>query len=98
MADVIPFGEKPTPSLPSPARGGGSSTKVTGEISAETFALVQKFVAQNAHNKKSSHGPMTVELLVKLLLDDVAAAMRDGGNTWQGCHMALVLREHGYVI
>ena len=31
-------------------------------------------------------------------LEDVAAAMRDGGDTWEGCHMALVLREHGYVV
>ena len=56
------------------------------------------FVAENADNTTSSHGPMTMELLVKLLLDDVAAAVRDGGNTRQGCHMALVLREHGYVL
>ena len=56
------------------------------------------FVAENADNTTSSHGPMTMELLVKLLLDDVAAAVRDCGNTWQGCHMALVLREHGYVV
>jgi hypothetical protein len=41
---------------------------------------------------------MTEELLIRLLLDDVAAAVRDGGDTWQGCHMALVLTEHGYVI
>jgi hypothetical protein len=53
-------------------------------------------VAENADNTTSSHGPMTMELLVKLLLDDVA--VRDCGNTWEGCHMALVLREHGYVL
>jgi hypothetical protein len=56
---------------------------------------VNKFVAQNANNVRSSHGPMTVELLVKMLLEDVAVAMWDGGDTWQGCHIALVLREHG---
>jgi hypothetical protein len=53
-------------------------------------------VTENADNTTSSHGPMTMELLVKLLLDDVA--VRDCGNTWEGCHMALVLREHGYVL
>jgi hypothetical protein len=41
---------------------------------------------------------MTLELLLQLLLEDVAAAARDGGDTWQGGHMALVLREHGYVV
>lgn len=75
-----------------------STIKISGEVSPETAALVNKFVAQNATNKRSSHGPMTEELLIRLLLDDVAAAMRDGGETWQGCHMALVLREHGYII
>jgi len=74
------------------------TTKISADVTAETAALVNKFVAQNANNKRSSHGPMTTELLINLLLDDVAAAMQDGGDTWQGCHMALVLREHGYVI
>ncbi len=95
---VIPFGEKPSPSPPSPASGGGKTIQVTAKVSAETFDLVREFVAQNAGNTDSSHGPMSLELLIRLLLDDVAAAMRDGGNTWQGCHMALVLREHGYVV
>ena len=95
--NVIPFGEKPSPSPPSPASGGGT-TKISADVPAETLALVHQFVAQNAHNTRCSHGPMTEELLVNLLLEDVAAAMRDGGNTWQGCHMALVLREHGYII
>ena len=91
---VIPFGEKPSP--PSPASGGGKTTQVSARISAETFALVRQFVAQNARTARCTHGPMTVELLVAMLLEDVASAMRDGGDTWQGCHMALVLREHGY--
>jgi hypothetical protein len=71
------------------------TTKVSGAMSPETAALVNKFVAFNAANHKSSHGPMTIEKLVTMLLEDVAAAMRDG-NTWQGGHMALVLTEHGY--
>jgi hypothetical protein len=59
---------------------------------------VRRFVADNAQNTRCTHGPMTLELLVRLLLADVAAAVRDGGDTWQGCHMALVLRDHGYVV
>jgi hypothetical protein len=58
--------------------------------------MVRKFVLQNANNKRSSHGPLTIELLGKMLPEDVAAAMRDGGDTRQGCHMAILLSEHGY--
>jgi len=65
-------------------------------MSAETAAFVNKFVAQNATNIRTSHGPMTAERLVTMLLEDVAAAMRDGGDSWQGCHMAILLSEHGY--
>jgi hypothetical protein len=37
---------------------------------------------------------MSVEKLVTMLLDDVAAAVKDN-TTWQGGHMSLVLGEHG---
>jgi hypothetical protein len=74
------------------------TSKVSAEMSAETLTLVRRFVALNANNARSTHGPMTIERLAEMLLDDVAAAVRDGGNTWQGCHMALVLREHGYEV
>lgn len=67
----------------------------TAEVDAETAKLVADFVAKNQHPTRNSHGPMTPEILVRLLVEDVAAAMRDG-NTWQGGHMSLVLGEHGY--
>jgi hypothetical protein len=73
------------------------TTKVAGEMSPETAAFVNKFIAHNTH-RMGSHGQMTMDVLIKMLLQDVAAAMRDGGDSWQGCHMALVLREHGYAI
>jgi hypothetical protein len=79
---VVPFNQKP-------------AVKVTAEIDADTAALVNKFVALNQHSH-NSHGPMTVDKLVRMLLEDVAAAVRDGGDSWQGAHMALVLDEHGY--
>jgi len=68
--------------------------KVAIELPAETAALVNKFVVLNQHSQ-NSHGPMTVEKLVTMLLEDVAAAMKDN-TTWQGGHIALVLSEHGY--
>jgi hypothetical protein len=88
---VISFGPFP----PSPASGGGSSVNVSGKMSPETERLVRKLVLQNTNNTRCTHGPMSVEKLITMLLEDVAAAMRDG-NTWQGGHMALVLSEHGY--
>jgi hypothetical protein len=73
-------------------------TKVSAEIPAEIEALVRKFVLRNANNIRSSHGAMTLEKLIVLWLEDVAAAVRDGGDTWEGCHAAILLREHGYMI
>jgi hypothetical protein len=72
--------------------------KVSGEMSPETAAYVNKFVALNATKSRCSHGPMTAERLVTMLLEDVAAAIRDGGDSWQGCHMAILLSEHGYAL
>ena len=67
--------------------------KVTVELPAETAVLVNKFLLLN--QRPPGHGPMTVEKLVTMLLEDVAAAERDN-TTWQGGHMALALSEHGY--
>jgi|GEM_PF-2349870 hypothetical protein len=65
------------------------------DMPPETAAWVNKFIARNAQ-RYGSHGPMTMEVLLKILFEDVAAAMRDGGDSWQGCHMAILLLEHGY--
>ena len=67
---------------------------VTAEYDQETAAMLGKFVNLNQHTN-DSHGPMTLEKLVTMLLEDVAAAVRDG-DTWQGGHMALILSMHGY--
>jgi 16S rRNA C1402 N4-methylase RsmH len=64
------------------------------ESPSETVALVRKFILLN-HHSQNTHGPMTVEKLVTMLLENVAAAVKDG-TTWQGGHMSLILSEHGY--
>jgi hypothetical protein len=84
MTNVVPI-QKPAKT---------TEIKVTVELPAEATALVNKFVAINQHSQ-NSHGPMTMDKLVTLLLEDVAAGVRDG-DTWQGCHMMLVLTQHGY--
>ena len=68
--------------------------KVTVELPADTAKLVMEFVTHNQHSH-NAHGTMNVDKLVRMLLEDVAAAVKDG-STWQGAHMALVLNEHGY--
>jgi hypothetical protein len=78
-----------------PGQKPGAPVKFCGEISAEDAELVRKFIMFNKNRFQSSHGPMTAEKLVTLLLQDVAASIRDG-DTWQGCQMALVLTQHGY--
>lgn len=69
--------------------------RFSGEISPEDADLIRKFIHWNRNRFNSSHGALTPEKLVALLLQDVAAAIRDG-NTWQGCQMGLVLTQHGY--
>jgi hypothetical protein len=54
--------------------------KVSGEMSPETAAWVNKFIAHNAQ-RYGSQGPMTMDVLLKLMLEDVAAAMREGGDS-----------------
>jgi hypothetical protein len=66
----------------------------TGAMTPDTAKLVGKFCALN-QDHQNTHGPMTTEKLVTMLLEDVAAAVKDG-TTWQGGHMSLVLGEHGY--
>ncbi len=67
---------------------------VTVEVPPETVVLLNKFVALNQHTRNTD-GPMSWEKIAQMLLEDVAAAVKDG-NSWQGAHMALVLGEHGY--
>jgi hypothetical protein len=67
--------------------------KNTTAVTAEAMPLMCKCVAINQHSR-NTHGPMTTDKLVRKLLEDVAAAVKDK-TTWQGGHMALVLSKHG---
>jgi hypothetical protein len=44
-------------------------------LSSETAALINKFVAIDQHSR-NTHGPMSIEKLVTMWLEDVAAAMK----------------------
>lgn len=55
------------------------------------------FVHVHGHRAESTHGPLTVEKLATLLLEDVALTMRRPG-WWEGANMATVLGSRGYVV
>jgi hypothetical protein len=84
---VVPLeASKPKPAV--------TTATITVELPNETAARINKFVSFNQHIR-NTQGPMSWEKLITMLLEDVAAAVKDN-TTSQGGHMALVLSEHGY--
>ena len=73
-----------------------TTVTITVELPPETAALINKFVALNQHTTRNSHGAMSWDKLVTMLLEDVAAFMQPGEGDWRGAHMSLVMNEHGY--
>jgi hypothetical protein len=68
--------------------------RITVTLLIDDVMLINKFISINQHNK-NTHGPMSLDKLVTMWLEDVAAAVKDN-TTWRGGHAALVLGEHGY--
>jgi hypothetical protein len=69
--------------------------KVAVEISDHDAALVAEFLEVYGQRTDSSHGPLTLETLAAMLLEDVALAIRRPGS-WEGANMGTVLAAHGY--
>lgn len=69
--------------------------KIAIEISDDDAALVREFVKAFAQQTESTHGPLTIEKLAAMLLEDVALAERRPGS-WEGANMLNVLTSHGY--
>jgi hypothetical protein len=69
--------------------------KIAIEVSDQDAALVAEFVGLYGQRPDSSHGPLTVEKLAAMLLEDVALAIRRPGS-WEGANMGTVLTSHGY--
>lgn len=45
----------------------------------------------------NSHGSLDIKRLARMLLEDVALAVRRPGS-WEGANMRQVLRSHGYAV
>lgn len=70
------------------------------DVSDDTAATLTKLVnacneAHDAHDGCTSHGKLTVESLVAMLVEDAAMVMTRPGS-WEGANMAQVLMSHGY--
>jgi plasmid replication initiation protein len=76
-------------------RQAGDGMRLTIEISGADADLVAEFVQGNGQQVESSHGPLTIETLAAMLLEDVALAVRRPGS-WEGANMGTVLASHGY--
>jgi len=68
---------------------------ITIRIPGEDAALIEQFLATTKKTKFCSHGPLNMEELTSMLLEDVAFAVRRPGS-WEGSNMLTVLHSHGY--
>lgn len=54
-------------------------------------------LANNSDPNANTHGTLGYETLTRMLLEDVALAVRRPGS-WEGANMARVLASHGYEV
>jgi len=68
------------------------------EIDDDTAIYLNRFlVTQGLESKGNSHGPLDIAGLTKMLLEDVALAVRRPGS-WEGARMTDLLTSHGYSV
>ena len=74
-------------------------TKITAEIPANVAMHVNALVERMAlsDDRPNSHGKLTIEFFIVMLLEDVALAIRRPGS-WEGANMIAVLTSHGYEV
>lgn len=89
----MPTVKKPQP--PKKRRPRSRKVTIAVTLDAATFREIAAFVALNGEGETNTHGPLTLETLVAMLLEDVALATRRPGS-WEGSHMGCLLGAHGY--
>ena len=72
------------------------------EVSDETAAQLAELAARCTEIDKerdggTSHGPLAIESLVAMLVEDAAMVITRPGS-WEGSNMHTVLTAHGYEI
>jgi hypothetical protein len=64
-------------------------------LSDDDAALIERGLPIFNQHAATTHGPLTVESLTTMLLEDVALAVRRP-TSWEGHNMLQVLTGHGY--
>jgi hypothetical protein len=74
-----------------------STQQLTLKLGERDRATLEKLVEVlgRAPADNCSHGPLDLERLVHMLLEDVALAVHRPGS-WEGANMLTVLASHGY--
>lgn len=73
------------------------SKTITITLTDEDAALIERGLPIFNQNEATTHGPLTIENLAGMLLEDVGLAVRRPGS-WEGANMIQVLLSHGYAV
>ncbi|OAN50521.1 hypothetical protein A6A04_18180 [Paramagnetospirillum marisnigri] len=93
---------KPAKPDPDQIKEDHSPRQIIVEVSAETARLLAELAtwcteADQANKSCTSHGPLTVDGLVAMLVEDAAMVVSRPGS-WEGANMAQVFASHGYQV
>jgi hypothetical protein len=69
--------------------------QITIDIPDDTAQLIEEYLAYYGKSECSSHGPLTLQRLMTMLVEDLELSITKNGS-WQGSNMQSVLRAHGY--
>ena len=69
--------------------------KFTVDVSEGDLKLIERGLDRMNRNDGNTHGPLDLQRLAGMLLEDVALAVRRPGS-WEGANMGQVLSSHGY--
>ena len=72
--------------------------KIEIQIDDDTAIYINRFLGtQEVESQATTHGPLDTAGLTKMLLEDVALAVRRPGS-WEGARMTDLLTRHGYFV
>lgn len=69
--------------------------KFTVDVSDDDLKLIERGLDRMNRSDGNTHGPLDLQRLAGMLLEDVALAVRRPGS-WEGANMGQVLTSHGY--